>query len=164
MRGSLGASSANQRIPLCIFPTPTEEGGGGHADPFVHPRIQRCILTQNLWSMFTKTKFPRKLGTVLIWNFYEIFLRPLGTALSYFFPSKLLILVNLGWFLLGARHEFIFWDARKDPQMHKRIRRCTKGSADARKDPQMHERIRLAYPPPPPPAYSYWNLIDSNRL
>ena len=114
---------------LCASSPPPRRRGGRQADPFVHPRIQRCILTQNLWSMFTKTKFPRKLGTVLIWNFYEIFLRPLGTALSYFFPSKLLILVNLGWFLLGARHEFIFWDARKDPQMHERIRRCTKGSA-----------------------------------
>ena len=103
----------------------------------------------NSYRIVTKTKFWRKRSTILLWPIkHKMFLRPLGRALSYFFSSKLLILFDLGWFLLGDATWIIFRDAQKDPQMHKRIRRCTKGSGDAQKDPRMHERIRLAYPPP----------------
>ena len=71
---------------------------------------------------------------------------PRNSTILFLF-SKLLILVDLGCFLLGGATWITFRDAQKDPQMHERIRRCTKGSADAQKDPQMHKRIRLAYPP-----------------
>ena len=120
---------------LCASSPPPRRRGGGHADPFVHLRIHRCILTQNLWSMFTKTKFPRKLGIVLIWNFDEMFLRPLGTALSYFF-FKIAYFSRFRMISVGGR------DMNSFSGMHERIRRCTKGSADAQKDPQMHKRIR----------------------
>ena len=64
-----------------------------------------------------------------------MFLRPLGTALSYFF-FKIAYFSRFRMISVGGR------DMNSFSGMHERIRRCTKGSADAQKDPQMHKRIR----------------------
>ena len=78
-----------------------------------------------LWSMFQKTKFSRNWSTILLWPIKQkMFLRALGRALYYFFSPKMIVLICLGWFLMGG--------AKK-----RNFPRCKKGAAAAARVPRM---------------------------
>ena len=94
-------------------------------------------------SMFQKTKFSRNWSTILLWPIKQkMFLRALGRALYYFFSPKMLVLVRLGWLLMGGAKKRNFpgcikgaADAAREPRMQLWSRGCSYWGADAFRDP-----------------------------
>ena len=132
------------RIPGCIIswsadpfvhlPHPHRGGGGrargslcASADPKVHPYSEFVInVHKNKISKKTRNCFDMK----FLWNLPKA----LRNSTILFFSFKIAYFSQFRMISVGGATWIHFLG-------------CTKGSADARKDPQMHERIRLAYPP-----------------